>query len=360
MLNYNRSKILGANPFLVRNGHVRTAYAAINKYGFNPIGIHEPIQASAASSSFEDYAGRFRWVPCITQVFDWPYATDDIGVEYDQANLLAVRTRACHSGAGEYNWLTAVPKTPTGYDIKLRMGLLPDPVSDFMGDEPMLGPCAVTYDFGLSEYVYSRNVIRWRTAREIDGFGAGATHTDYQWAPMNLNNHSVNIGPPTDTWYTVGTGFDPGDEIYTKTMLRTNYAAVGAVYAEPLPHVGFRGGKVDAGNDSGSPAAAGTLMLYVGWSDDPDPAAFADITTTWSFDVTSANPYEEQAIGACLAPTSSGPTARKYWFAVQKYTIPSSGDAGYVGDVRLSPRVDIPLHFTAVSGNKIALGGVLS
>lgn len=172
---------------------------------------------------------------------------------------------------------------------------------------------------------------------------------------MNLNNYALSLGSANETWYNTGTGFDVGDELYFISALRADFNGAD----EPLPHLGFRGGKVFAGNDSEDPAPAGTYMLYVGWSDDPEPASFGDITTTWSLDVTSTSPGADQTIGPCLAPMSSGPNARKYWFAVRKYTIPSSGDGGGNDNVLMSPRTDIPLWITAVTGNKIAVGGTL-
>ena len=366
MINYNKSKVIGPNPFMVRNGHAPT-HGSGTFYGLNITGIHEPAQATTGSTYGAEAASLmlgldapptniFRWKPCILLVADWPWATDEIGVAFDQSNLWGVRTRCCVAGlageggdGGEVDWWTAVPRTlPSGFTFKGKRGSS-GAEFDTLGAFPLYGPASYDYDFGSGLYAYNRYQITWREQRQIDGYGASATHTDYQWAPMNLSRLSLLFGAQSG-WYTVGFGL--GSEEYT-----IGHIGQIADFAE-LPHVGFRGGRLLVTLPGAGPyAPAGTLTAIVGYSETNTPADMSAITTAWSQDITTAA-TGPVAIGNCLAPPSGGPTARKYWHLILKRIV-AVGNYTALNEGRVSPRTDIPLWFTSITGNRVAPGGIV-
>ncbi len=363
MIPYNRSKIVGANPFIVRNGQ---GYST--EYGLNIIGINEPAQASgftdgsaaAALNMGPDMPSPpiFRWKPIVAMVTDWPWATDEIDTPFDQSNLLALRTRCCIVGeegdigaGGEVNWWTAVPKVlPVGFTPRGRAGIIGGIGADHLGDFPAYGP--VTWDPYYLQY--STREIKWREPLQINGAGT-ATYTGYGWVPCNLSRVSLPIAEPT-YWY------GAGGSTYNLGLMREvpNAATGGGPPRPPLRHLGFRGGRFEStGPGAGPYAPAGTVTVSVAYSDTDAPASMADVTVLWSEDITTAA-AGYRTIGSCLAPLSAGATARKYWFCIVRVVNGAIGNRSSVyGDPRMSPRTDIPAWFTAITGNKVAPGGTI-
>lgn len=362
MLNYNQSKIVGVNPTGARN-----RLGAILTYGLNVTGIAEPAQATngvtdgAAVASVilnldKPLTNIFRWIPIIGYVADWPWATDEIGVAFDQSNLWAVRTRACVAGlqgeggdGGEVDWWTAVPKTlPSGYTFKGRTGLLSSGISaDYLGAMPLFGPC--TYNTSLD--TYAQSYALWREPTLVDGFYSGTPHQFYEWMPSNLSRCTLPIGTPS-AWYTTNPGPTQIDYYIGHLGQPANLSA--------LRHVGFRGGRYTA--SGGGTGPANTSVLYIGWTgySNQFPTDLSQITITQTVDITALS--GNQSLGSCLAPTpaAGGINARKWWHAVIKYSNGTGGTGAFATGIKMSPRTDIPAWFTCVTGNRVAPGGVIT
>lgn len=328
-------------PTWVRNGHGGLLFR-----GISITGIAEPAQATTGSTDGAAVASVilgldspptniFRWIPIIGYVADWPWATDSIGVAFDQANLRAIRTRACVAGlageggdGGEVDWWTAVPKTvPGGFTFQGRTGLRPSGLcADYLGAMPLFGPC--TYDTVFDTYEQT-----------------------YAWMPSNLSRATLSIGVPA-AWYTTGTA--PTDINYY-----IGHLGKPADFSS-LRHVGFRGGRYTLGATAGT-GPAGTSILYVGWTDSANefPTDLSQINITQTVDITSLT--NNQYLGSCLPPTPvAALDGSKWWHAVVKYSNGTGGTGGFPSDIRMSPRTDIPMWFTCITGNKVAPGGIIT
>jgi hypothetical protein len=361
MLPYNKSKIVGANPSIVRNGH-----GAINFYGLSVIGVNEPAQqsrfnqgsAAAALLMGPDMPGPpvFGYKGIVAMVADWPWDKDEIDTPFDQGNLWAVRTRCCsvNSGAGatlgEVDWWTAVPKVlPSGFTRRGRAGIIGGAAADLFGDVPAYGQ--VTWDPYYLQY--TSNIVRWREAREINGFLA--TYPGYEWTPCNLSRVSLQFRDPSFWYNSGGSDYDLG------LMRENENAATGYPPLPALRHLGWRGGRFGSTGVGGGPyAPAGTVTVSVAYGETDAPASMADVTVLWTLDFTTT-PSGYVTIGPCLAPTSAAPAARKYWYFIRKTVTAAVGQRSIINITpRMSPRTDIPAWFTAVTGNKIAPGGTIT
>lgn len=330
------------------------------------IGINEPAQqsgftqgsAAAALLMGPDMPGPpvFGYKPIVALVEDWLWDKDEIDTPFDQANLWAVRTRCCSVNPvagltnGEVDWWTAVPKVlPSGFTRRGRAGIIGGAASDLFGDFPAYGP--VTWDADFLQY-YGR-VTQWREAREINGFLA--TYAGYEWTPCNLSRVSLQFRSPT-FWYNDGTS------TYDLGLMRENEnAATGLPPLPALRHLGWRGGRFGStGPGAGPYAPSGTVIVSVAYGETDSPASMADVTVLWTLDFTTT-PSGYVTIGPCLAPTSAAPGARKYWFFIVKTVDDVSGTRSIINITpRMSPRTDIPAWFTAVTGNKVAIGGTIT
>jgi hypothetical protein len=216
MGNFRNNQRPAANPFY--------ADVAPGFWGLSVIGGMTAVQANRGydyelSEETEGYATIW------PEVIDWPFAQDEEGISFDQANLLGVRTRCVRQkmadgGGDNDDWWVAVPKSrPSGYTAVGRCGILVPLYADHFGD-PMNG-------------------ISWNH-RTAGGVLLNTAATEgllrSQWGPRNRAQLTLGamIGDAYSgqwEWYGDTNPFNLPDTRYVAAYLATT-------------HVGFRGGKL--------------------------------------------------------------------------------------------------------------------
>lgn len=315
----------------------------------------------------------------LSQVVDWPWASDSLGVPFDQSAIYGVRTRATGggaSGADEADFLVAVPRIlPAGYDPRGRCsGDLMPIISDQIGADPMTGCSPYNYGYGFFP-VYRRTA-------SSGAYPVGGT----DWVPMNLNRNALT--PTTfggfGFWATDGSiylsaaGFN--DPPYAPKPPVSGTVPLNFYGASLGQHVGFRGGQLTVSYRGGSAPPytwSGFTKVRVGYSATPISApSFGTVIFESEWYKTEAD-YVGFSDGyhnfspkiLSLPPMLPAPTDRQpYWYMFFSYAsmgqnTPGVVDGGfgsaYPSGFQFSPRTDIPLWFSSTTGNKIAPGGVL-
>lgn len=357
MTNYRHNWREGYHPFLAVPGG-----SAIRPWGMDVPALG-PVQGGGS------------WAPCQTQVIEWPWAADELGVPFDQDNLWGVRTRCwstdVDTSAGDRDWWVAVPKvlgeeyTPRGRSHVQPM------IFDHLGDNPLLG--VVEYD-GFS---YNTRPVRWRTP--TGQYPSDLGDDGYLWLPMNLNqnvyaDYNDLVGGPFLTF-----GFSEADNSGTASGMGGPGCSIPITVGPSLTrtwgyvqigrHVGFRGGGlriVNYANDPCGPVVAGNLRIVIGWDDSTpsttalppniiydDSFAFSDLSAVggepWPWELLVDLP-------AILVDSSEGEA--KQWVVWAGTCMAGSGP-NVLQRVYLSPRTDIPLWYWASQRNRVATGGII-
>ena len=317
----------------------KTAQAAF-VYGSLPhvLGPMEVVRANIDIGMSGEMDG---WAICLTEVLDWPFATDDAGVAFDQANLYGVRTRTwrrpiADGGGDSDSYWTAVPKAlPSGYTATTRgEGILTQGFyADYLGSDPFVGD-------------HSSNL------RKPTGL---VYATDSAWVPMNQGRRVVDASFG-DVYSGAWAGYsDPpngsGDGVYLVALITSSFA---------LGHVGFRGGVLTfTSSGSGSAGSATFEIIGVKQGDYWDPL---DASATSSV----VEVLESGAVSWTTSPTVTvvnlgtmvGATlGTRYSFYI-RYAV---ADAQAIFDsdhvLQMSPRTDVPLCYSASMANRVAPGG---
>lgn len=295
------------------------------------LGPHDPARANTDIGFDElgnpiDIAG---WTTCLTEVMDGLFTEDVAGVTF--GNVYWVRTRCWRQpladGGGDRDWWTAVPKTlPTGYTQFGRCGVL---VSgnyfDYIGADPMRG--------------HSWN-LRKATGYLIDVAASAENAERVRWSPMNLNQECMEISPTF-----VYMGEVPGHGNYSLALLAED-------------HIGFRGGRVTLTSLQGLEKSGS----YEIWGHPVTGTFLADGVSIGSISLTAPpriSPTEPSVTYVSLPsmlPTTNGIR----WQYYLKEDPATGNDLSGVSQLyQLSPRVDVPLHYSASMANRVAPGGVI-
>ena len=321
-----------------------------------------PMQVVRANTTFDYGAGYWDedlmeyvypeipgWVACLTEVIEWPFSTDDAGVSFP-GGLYGVRTRAWRQpladGGGDMDWWTAVPRElPAEYQAAGRYSVLVSGFyTDYLGDNPAAGT------------VWNHRTptgLLLNSTNDPDGHRA-------LWTPMNLNQQVVEV--------TISDAFSGQwvpyvDAPFGGTILYW-------VAALDSQHVGFRGGKLTftvAATAFGAMPESGSadfeivaVPLNEFWDpydcDDSDlPVSLTSGTVSWSFASYADPPVVVDVDLGDMRPPPGIPCR----FFIR---YPTSGDVPIYQSshyVRLSPRVDVPLWYSASMGNRVAPGGII-
>lgn len=276
------------------------------------------------------------YVPCLTEVVDWPFSEDDAGVAFDQENLYGVRTRVWRrpmaDGGGDKEWWTAVPKTlPGGYTACGRCHIGYAQVFDYLGDDPSIG-------------------ISWNHRTANGALFDGTTPEDIyraRWSPMNLNQRVLTSSISSVSWSAVGyPPFGPLDFWY-----------VAALASE---HIGFRGGKlvITSTNPSGMLAPNNIEIIGASVLDTYDDAVVLDSHSVDIGPYTSGPPIQQDITLSEILPSSDG-IPWNFWVRYDRGAGQSPTGAGQNHDFQLSPRTDVPLPWFASQKNRVAPGGII-
>ncbi len=288
------------------------------------------------------------------QVIDWPFAQDDEGVAFDQANLYGLRTRCVRQpladGGGDNDeWWVAVPKSlPSGYTAVGRCGILVPLYADHLGD-PMGG-------------------ISWNH-RTAGGFllDTGTTEGGLraQWGPRNRGQQVVPalIGDIyTTQWeYYVTESGGGGTIEYLAALLASD-------------HVGFRGGKLTFTIGHYGPdyplTGSATFEIVAVRSDkfwDPydsdgsdQPEVLTSGTVSWDIPLPGDPVVVQELTLGSMIPSGKGiPYNFFVRYEYHEDTVPVAPVYVSSHNFRLSPRTDIPPWFFASTRNKCVPGGIV-
>lgn len=294
-------------------------------------------------------------VACLTEVHPWPYSEDAAGTPFDQANLYGVRSSTWRQpladGGGDMEYFVAVPRDlPGDYTPVLRYSiLLQGFYHDYIGDDPMSG---------WSWNHRTETGLLWNDDTDPDGYRS-------QWSPMNLNQEILpsNISDAfSGQWIFYGPTdpFDLPDTLYVVALLASN-------------HIGFRGGKLTFTKANEYPGVWATgsrsyeivaVPVNEYWDPfDADNDSMVEVlgggTVSWSFTSVSDPPVVVEHTLGDLRP--SNPGIRCNFFIRYPY------DGGNISAIyrsshafQLSPRTDVPLHYSASMGNRVAPGGYIA
>ncbi len=289
------------------------------------------------------------WVACLTEVHPWPYSEDVAGVPFDQSNLYGVRTRTWRQpladGGGDMEWLTAVPKSlPAAYTAVQRDSILISGFYiDYLGGDPMTG---VTWNHRTPAGVLLNDTT--------DPGGHRA-----RWAPMNLNDQVLSSsvgGIYTGQWVYYGPDVSYDDPLYVVALIASD-------------HIGFRGGKLTftaVANYTGSASATYEIIAvrvdeYWDRWDADGTAGVVEVldsgTLSWSFATLSDPPAVIEKTLAALLPADLGVRYNFFIRYAHGGFLPIYSTSH---DFQLSPRTDVPLWYSASTGNRVAPGGILT
>jgi len=299
----------------------------------------------------------------LTQVIDWPFAEDDAGVAFDQANLYGVRTRCWRlagvDGGGDRDSWTAVPKTlPAEYTAVGRCGIQPV-YGDYLGASPLTYPVAWNHRTPTSGYL-------------LDVGTAEGSARSY-WTPRSYNQEVITM--QTVSGFTSGTGSvtDAYRRIVPPGTYPADYYIVDTL---DLNSPGFRGGSLELIpiNPNYPAAYTGSTTLVFAymdlnevqddpWIEDHPPATLVTvgtitITESWALNDPATAPTQTISLPAF----DFGQNGKAKAFYI--YHGPYNEAGGYslltsVPTFSLSPRTDIPLWYFASTRNKVAPGGII-
>jgi hypothetical protein len=407
MVNIRNSKV---EKGIIQPPDIATSGGGGGSFGLGVIGPSMPVHLTDGSDntdywppSFTDriyfetdetmdpvpFTRRFKW--CRVEVIDWPFAVDDAGFAFDQANLYGVRMQCWAEGnwdhdIGSYisglngevsNQWVAVPKTlPPGYTMQTRHNFLIWSQNYDSIDTSYNNESGGWTEEGANHYHRGwicRNIHK-RTADGADIFDSDPIKRT--WVPMNIG---------TGIYMVIGPSPVSGDPRLSSTSdeeaiiqdygvgssdpSESGYGLAGIVNG----HIGFRAGKlvISMDNRDGFQSTAYVKIKVC------ENGASSGLTTIESFTEThtgtgSGTETRTLNIGAMLAPTLG---KRADFFVSSKLNLqdeePGTPDPSdpptftdYPGGVGYlyfqgAPRTDVPLAFFTSDGNTCAPGGIV-
>lgn len=316
-------------------------------FGLNSLGQCQPARAPAQyNPETELYEDNF--VPCLTEVIDWPLSVDENGYAFDQANLLGVRTRTWRTealdGDKDDQWI-AVPKTlPSGYTMQTRHASITNYI-DALG-----GTSTAT---GFEGYAKTRTAAQ-AELREL----SDPNYWKGNWGPMNRYDEGYTT---TAASYTT----DPEETNRDMALIASN-------------HVGFRAGELTLNVNHGTVAGfdnSTTMKIKCRNAGTTDPfTTLGTINASYTTDGTATTEDLEYNISfSCLSPTLG--RTQDFYVSCEITTrdadpftslpiVPPTytttpGALGLISFI-LAPRTDVPLWYFAATKNKCAPGGLVT
>jgi hypothetical protein len=304
--------------------------APLDFWGLGRFGRMRPVRATPIEDpeSEDEFPPLVDWfAPVLTEVFDWPYSSDENGFSFDQSNLYGIRTR-CWRGAaydGDVSYgLVAVPKSlPGGYTSVGRCGRTVLLIDDYIGDQRG-SPVSVRFP----TKILPNNDASHVASREYEARS--------NWRPM---------------------AFD--DKGFSSAL-----SGASTIFANG--HVGFRAGSIDFykgdGVNSGSETwnfgykiidqPYGTPPNYIG-----DSPWVSVGSVTVSYTSSDYNAVESKTMPAILPP--AGKVADLgCWNTHPDDPYPNDRHTS-LKSFKAAPRTDVPLWYFASTKNKCAPGGII-
>jgi hypothetical protein len=324
--------------------------------GSSPSWVLGPMHVARAQVALEydyeemDWVEVDGWTFCLTEVIAWPFAEDEEGVPFDQANLYGVRTRTwrrplADGGGDSDDYWTAVPKTlPVGYTrVNRGEGILPDGFyADYLGSD-LMGP--------KSWNLRTPTGLLLNATTDPDGLRA-------QWAPMNQSQRvsSVVIGDAfSGQWVEyVPEEFYTGSDRYWVALISDN-------------HIGFRNCKLTWTFGTSFIPSSGTFEIIAVRADeywDPidadNPPPSLEVLASGTV-VLSSGDTLPKVMEFDLGPLIPASIGIPFKFFIRYH----EEDGAYPGiygshSLILSPRTDVPLWYSASMGNRVAPGGYVA
>lgn len=340
------------------------------KIGLRNIHVLGPVSATRASVGIEyEYDPDSEmfvpvevdgWTNCLTEVAPWPFDADAAGIGYP-AGTIGVRTRTwrrpmADGGGDSEDYWTAVPDSlPDGYtEVTRGQGILIDGFyADYLGSDPFSG---TTWNLRTAT----------GTVLTIDNDPLGLRA---KWTPMNQGQQvlPITIGDIyTGQWvdYRPDASSPFEDTLYFVAALATN-------------HIGFRGGKlVFTVVRNGSPpmvysqsatyeiVAVRADRYWDRWDADGTEDVVEVLTSgsiSFSFSTYEDPPVVIEHVLDELIPEEIG-IPFNFFIRYPYNTDPSGGVPIFTSShaFQLSPRVDVPLWYSASMGNYVAPGGYIA
>lgn len=321
------------------------------------LGIMHPVRASTTVDELSNEVEGSALV--LTEVIDWPWATDDEGFSFDQSNLYGVRT-ACFrlplaDGGGDKDDWVAVPKTlPSGYTAVGRCGLTEAPLYSGHLD-------SITAFSGAGWNHRTATGLLWDTSDPLQALRA-------LWSPMN-RNQTVCTADISDIYSTMWSFY------YNDPMDPDPAWVVAPIVSS---HVGFRAGRVEITINANSMEASWpnsgsrTLEVVAVRSDkfwDPldadgsdQPEVLDSASVSWNFSApTDPAVTTDYNLGAMTGADTGVPY--DFFF---RYEYDNAGGTQSPAPVYftrhntfLGPRTDVPLWYFASMRNRCAPGGII-
>lgn len=291
------------------------------------------------------------WTYCLTEVIPWPFAEDEEGVAFDQSNLVGVRTRTwrrpmADGGGDSDEYWTAVPKSlPDGYTpVNRGEGILTGGFyADYLGDD-LMGPKDWNHRTPTG--------LLWNDTTDPDQLRR-------KWAPMNQSQRVATA----DT----GDAFSGNWDLYTPEDFYSGFVDCYWVSQIASIHVGFRNAKVVwTYGVTGSGVGSATFEVISVRADefwDPidcdNPPPSLQILASGSVSITGGTPLPhvlEIELGELIPDGLGIPFNFFIRYEADASFVPIFGTNHHF---ILSPRTDVPLHYSASMKNNLAPGGII-